>query len=405
MFCPNCGKEILKGQKFCPFCGYQLNETFAKKSSHFDGEEVKKSASKISKQAVSTFTRNLSGNEETDHVDLHLRDCFSSVFKKHTKEEEEKIFLSGKTAHVNLSMASEEWPKPWLYSRVLIFLLLATIILAFLVFRIGNSSSLPLYMVISSLIGPLSVLTFFYEVNVPRNISFIEVIKIFIIGGILSIIATLVIGKYTGEQEIASAYSNIPFFVAIAIALVEELAKALIDAIYINKISSKRFILNAMLVGAAVGAGFSAFETVGYDFNAFLYTIINYFQKYNISTLEAYNTVFSIANNEMNQVILIRALTSIGGHMVWSAITAAALVIASKGDKVEASTFINSKFLSIAVIPVLLHAIWDWDIPINDNLKMVILIALVWVVALILIGRGIREVNIIGKNSDLGNTK
>ena len=48
------------------------------------------------------------------------------------------------------------------------------------------------------------------------------------------------------------------------IGLVEELAKAVIVAVFLFKIKKSNYILDGLLIGAAVGAGFAAFETAGY---------------------------------------------------------------------------------------------------------------------------------------------
>lgn len=379
MFCPNCGNEVNVGQQFCSKCGYKLiGGQQASTGAKPDFSNIEKGAQTIGKGAtemMGAFARNLAGSEKGEHVDLHLKDCFSDVFKKHTEEEEEKVFFSGSSSQLDIGNASTEWPKPWLYSRVLAFLLLATAILWVLLYQVKYNAATPLYMVLTSLIGPLSVLTFFYEVNVPRNISFIQVIKIFIIGGILSLIATLIIGTYSGEQELM-AKNGMVVGTALAIGIVEELAKAIIDALYINRVKGKRYILTCMLIGAAVGAGFSAFETVGYDWNSYMAYIGT-----------------GLSDMAMRSTILMRGLTSIGGHMMWSAISGAAMIIASKGEKIKVSTFVSPKYLSIAILPVILHCIWDWDLPINEYVKIFFLIVIVWIIALVLIGRGIREVN------------
>lgn len=48
------------------------------------------------------------------------------------------------------------------------------------------------------------------------------------------------------------------------IGLVEELAKAVIVAVFLFKIKKSNYILDGLLIGSAVGAGFAAFETAGY---------------------------------------------------------------------------------------------------------------------------------------------
>src|SRR5690625_70362 len=67
---------------------------------------------------------------EQEKVDLNLKDIFSNVFKKHTKQEAELIFISG----TSFTTPKEEdisstWPKPWLFSRIFITLALTYLFL------------------------------------------------------------------------------------------------------------------------------------------------------------------------------------------------------------------------------------------------------------------------------------
>ncbi len=93
-----------------------------------------------------------------------------------------------------------------------------------------------------------------------REISaFFDVVKMFFIGGVAALVATLVI------------YSIIPvgklnYFNALLVGFIEETGKMIIVALFIRSLNSK-YILNGLLIGAAVGAGFAAFESLGYAFN------------------------------------------------------------------------------------------------------------------------------------------
>src|SRR5699024_12577857 len=67
---------------------------------------------------------------EQEKVDLNLKDIFSNVFKKHTKQEAELIFISG----TSFTTPKEEdisstWPKPWLFLWIFIMLALTYLFL------------------------------------------------------------------------------------------------------------------------------------------------------------------------------------------------------------------------------------------------------------------------------------
>ena len=136
-----------------------------------------------------------------------------------------------------------------------------------------------------------------------------------------------------------------------------------------------------MLIGAAVGAGFAAFESTGYAFRCYI----------------------SISYDSMLSVICMRGVFALGGHIVWAAITGAAMMIALKGQPFNTKVLTDKKFLMLFIFPIALHAVWD--MPIFNNLpyhlKYIALIAIVWIILMVLISAGMREINNITKQSDI----
>ena len=66
---------------------------------------------------------NYMGNSSS--APLNWRDLFANVFKKHTSLEAEDLFIYGtRRTTPPLYAVSSDWPKPWLYSRVLIGLVI-----------------------------------------------------------------------------------------------------------------------------------------------------------------------------------------------------------------------------------------------------------------------------------------
>ncbi len=69
--------------------------------------------------------------EEGD-TEVHFKELFSETFTKHSREERDELFTCGaiKTTPAEKDMISN-WPRPWLYIRVLgvLLLLLVTVIL------------------------------------------------------------------------------------------------------------------------------------------------------------------------------------------------------------------------------------------------------------------------------------
>ena len=377
MFCTNCGKEIPDNSVFCSHCGTKINP------GTFDGakDSIKKSAEGIGKNAsiaMNAFTKNITGEDPGTPVEIRFRDVFSGVFKKHTQKEADELFICGTSLTTpDVKDISKEWPKPWLFSRIFIYLMIASVLLAFLVFNMGNYLAVPGLMFVSSLVGPVTAVVFFFETNSPRNISIFQVTKVLVIGGLMSLIVTLILGNYV--------HLEFTLIGAFGIGLVEELGKAIIVALFINRIianNRKHYILNGLLIGSAVGAGFDIFETAGYVFCAFLDSI-----QVDIGYLVYYGKSIQ----DMTSTIIIRGLTSLSGHVVWAAISGAALCVVSSEEPVSLKSFTSVPFIGAFIVPVTLHALWDWQV--GGDLKLLILSIIPWFIVFIYINRGIKEIN------------
>lgn len=156
------------------------------------------------------------------------------------------------------------------------------------------------------------------------------------------------------------------------IGLVEEVGKIIVVAYYVKK-TNARYILNGLLIGACVGAGFAVFETAGYIFNYYL---------------AAYGSLEVVVN-----MILLRGALSVGGHVIWTAIAGAALV-AAKGEKpFDVSDMMSSRFLFFLGISIVLHGLWDCPLMMQTGtLKCVILSVIGWGVTLTLISSGLKQI-------------
>ena len=382
MFCSSCGKEIPDNAAFCTHCGAKINATA------FDGakESIKKSAEEIGKSAsvaMNAFTKNITGEDSGTPIEIRFRDVFSGILKKHTQTEADELFICGTTLTTpDVKDISREWPKPWLFSRVFVYLLAASILLAFLVFNMESYLAVPGLMFVSSVVGPVSAVIFFFEVNSPRNISIFQVVQVLVIGGLMSMIVTLMLGNYV--------YQSSSLIGAFGIGFVEELGKAIIVASFINRITAnnkKRYILNGLLVGSAVGAGFALFETAGYVFMAFLNSI-----QIDIGWSSfSFFYDFGQSVQEMGGVIILRGVTSLGGHVVWAAISGAALCVATLEGPISMKSFTSVPFIGAFIVPITLHALWDWQV--GGLLKIVILCIIPWFIIFIYINRGIKEIN------------
>lgn len=399
MFCNHCGKQIEEGSRFCAFCGQALavnsnatqpiNPTPPPFNPEADARTQRTSAEKFqdaasaaasaasvaaskassaASSASSAFVEGLNsymGNKNS--VKLNWKDLFSAVFKKHTNQEAEDIFICGTSKTTPpLDEVSETWPKPWLYSRVLLFFAITYVLLYICCTSFENLNAIPGTIIIGSFAVPFTTLVLFMEVNAFRNISVYDVFKFFFIGGCASLVVTLFLFDLDIlDTDITSTWG------AMMVGVIEEIGKLAIVYYLIKKLPNCNYILSALLAGACVGAGFAAFESAGYAFRFLIFA----------------------GFDDMTDVIYQRALLAPGGHVAWAAISGAALVIAKGSAPLSFDVFGNSRFWKIFAIPVILHGLWDAPILMEHPfIKLGALIFLVWMVVLILINMGLDQV-------------
>lgn len=302
-------------------------------------------------------------------IKLKLTDLIVNVFKKHTLEERENTFICGTalTSPKENEICSK-WPKPWLYSRVFILFAITFIGLVALLRVFRNVLAYPGIVFIGALIVPFSLLVFFWEVNAPRNINIFDVVKIFFLGGISSLLITMILNR-------AITLGEVDFYGAILIGVTEELAKFIVVAYFLRG-SKRKYILNGLLLGAAVGAGFAVFETAGYVF------------------------AYGFDVHTMMKIIYTRGALAFGGHIVWAAMSGAALVMVKEDNRLKVKYFFNIKFLKYFITAIILHAVWDMPIYIESSIPyvQVALTLVAWIIILILINAGLKQISSLSFN-------
>ncbi|PRO65870.1 PrsW family glutamic-type intramembrane protease [Alkalicoccus urumqiensis] len=352
-YCPACGAPVNGGDIFCGSCGSRLPDVPA--GTPEPNGWVAQTSRKINRMVG-----------EDGHMDLNLRDVFSSVFVRHSKEEAELLFISG-TSRTTPAEADIQtsWPKPWLFSRV--FLVLAAVYAGLYGMStfFENTIVIPGLIVMGAFAVPFSLLVFFWEANAPRNISIFEVVRLFFIGGVASMAASLFLFSIFPVVEL-----NLQG--AVMVGVIEEAGKLLIAAYFIRRLNVK-YILNGLLIGAAIGAGFSAFESAGYAFTQ--------------------GAVFG--EGAMLSNIADRGWMSIGGHTTWAAISAGALVYVKGRGELSSNHFMDTRFLKLFVIPVLLHTAWNSPLFVQQESRLLymLLIFIAWVFVFSLMNAGLKQIS------------
>ena len=389
-YCPNCGNPIPDDARFCGRCGSDLQPLQGDQRtqrSYNNGNH----AHGRGQSAASSFVDHLNeyvGNDRP--ADLNWRMLFTDVFKSHTVEEAEDIFICGTHATTPPpQLVSKEWPRPWLYSRVFLMFTAAFTLLWLCCNLFGNPNALPGMIVVGSFTVPLSTMIMFMEVNAWRNISLYKIIQTFLVGGCASLVATLMLFSIVGSHELN-------LIGAIVTGIVEEAGKAIIVFWLLSKMKHLS-ILGGLLIGASVGAGFAAFESAGYA----LQPVLAFFQNSGYYAAYGRQLDASMMMDAINQSIIIRGFLAPGGHVTWAAISGAALVIAGKAvRRFDTSLLTDNRFLRLFIIPVILHAAWDSpmsNIGSSIYLVPIVLTVIVWIVVMILINMGLAEVERVTK--------
>lgn len=295
-----------------------------------------------------------------------FKDLFKNTFSKHTEEEIEEIFIcGGSNTTPDLKNIDLKKANAWLYFKILLFFIMAYIPVRIGFISYGNANFLPAMIMLAAFAVPVTILMFFFEINIFRNIPFYKIIKYFILGGGLSLILAILFFSLDFNTNIST------YFGALMVGLIEEVAKATIVTIFLFKCKNCNYILNGLLIGAAVGAGFAAFETAGY-----------------ILRFGLNNGLTSMLN-----VIKLRGILAPGGHVAWAAIEGAALMYVKGFEKLDKKHLNDKRFLFICLIPIILHGIWDMPINLPYYLLQISLTIIAWLVIIYFINLGLKQVD------------
>lgn len=377
-----CGAKLSPGDSYCSVCGAKIEDGLTPPPAPMsasipptptDAAQTPPppppfacrniySAPESHKSFVESFSEYF-GNST---VNFRLKDLFADVFKRHSLSDAEDIFICG-TRYTTppLYAVRFSWPRPWLYSRVLLIMTIAFVMLMLCLVMFDSSNAIPGVIVVGSFAMPLTTMMLFLELNAYRDVSVYKIIVTFLVGGCASLLATMILYMFITP--------GMDFVGAIIIGVVEEIGKLIIVYYTISRLRTCH-ILTGLLIGSAVGAGFAAFESAGYAFN-FL--------------LDDEGGLYT-----MFDVIVLRGILAPGGHVAWAAITGAAIVMAKGNRRLNTDILTSGKFLKLFAIPVVLHSIWDMPIGIGEDILLIptLLTVAVWAVLIVLINVGLTEV-------------
>lgn len=372
--CPKCSQALEGAEEFvgqeveCPQCQHVFTAdappvpsaphklSAAKVDDDTGGLDARKIAGKLSGHLTS-----LAGVEKLEG--FSLKDFFSEVLRKHSKDEVEEYFTVG-TASTTPPIEDVDitWPKPWVFFKTLIGALAVYALFVMGWNEFQNINLVPGLIIMGSFAVPIATLIFFVEVNARRNVSLYQVIRLLFTGGILSIIVSLIFFEIAGGVELNWLGASVA-------GLAEEPGK-LLALLTVANIPKYKYRLNGLLFGAAVGAGFAAFESAGYALFAGL---------------------VDSDPDAMTDNIKIRGMLSPFAHIVWTGMCGAALWKVKGEKKFAFSMLKDFRFLRIFAIAVVLHMIWNSPLNLPFFGKYIVLGVVAWIVVLALVQDGLKE--------------
>jgi len=330
----------------------------------------------------------VAGGEKIEGLDG--REFFSNVFKKRTDDEMEELFITGtRSATPLLKDIDTHWPKPWVFFKAMLMSLIVFGGFYYGSVQMNNSNMIPGAILVGSFAIPLSTLIFFIEMNVARNLSVYYILKLLILGGLAALLIALFLDSVVAPQTASSA--TLTWGAALVTGLVEEAAKVLAAIFFMGK---RRFTwtLNGLLIGAAIGTGFSAFESAGYALTSLLL-------KFNQMIADQNSSEWTQVVTGMVHEIEMRALIAPGGHIAWTALVTAALWKVKGPKKFRWEMLKDPRFLRVFGMVAALHAIWDCPLIVpfvgdaaGEILKDLILGIIAWIAVLGYIQTGLKEI-------------
>jgi protease PrsW len=250
------------------------------------------------------------------------------------------------------------WLQVLVSGLVLLFLVERTLVAT------SNPNYVPSVILLGAFLVPISFVTYLYERLPSWDVPLPALAVCFLWGGVLG---TVVAG--TLEYDVARALGFLP---KLLIGLIEVSAKLIVPLIFYF-VGRYRSEAAGIVLGVATAAGFAGLETMGYRFASLLSS------KGNLGVLD--------------EVLLVRGLTSPAGHMAWTGLVCA--VLWRERLKVGHAT-LNWRVLGAFLTAVVLHALWDTFASVRsptfvEFLGVAFLSLLVAVVSLVLLLRRVRE--------------
>ena len=216
----------------------------------------------------------------------------------------------------------------WAWLAVLVGGLVLFEIVRRVLLETQNPNLVPSLILLGATVTPAAFVAFIQSRRLPYSID----------GGTIAVVALLsgLIGVVTAGLLEYDTLRRLGVLPLVAVGFIEEASKLIVPVVLLLVVRKHMHPADGLLVGVAAGAGFAALETMGYAF---------------VALIASKGDVGAVEN-----VLLVRGLTSPAAHMAWTGITASALwYAAARGWKGSATL----GFIAAFALAVALHATWD----------------------------------------------
>jgi RsiW-degrading membrane proteinase PrsW (M82 family) len=214
--------------------------------------------------------------------------------------------------------------RPWV--RIFLTGLVLWLLTVAITFLTGNPNLIPTLVLLGSFLVPVTFVVWAFERRDTGELTPTLVFSTFLTGGVLGVLGASVLESYLLRPS--------PWLFA-GVGLIEEAVKLAALAVLTRHLAAKT-VRDGMILGAAVGFGFAAFESAGYAFTALF-------------------TVKGLSLMQLVQTEILRGLLAPVGHGLWTAILGGVLFSASTRDHFLITGRLVLAYLGVSA----LHALWD----------------------------------------------
>jgi RsiW-degrading membrane proteinase PrsW (M82 family) len=189
-----------------------------------------------------------------------------------------------------------------------------------------NVNLVPTLILLGSFLVPVTFAAWAFEHWRDEHVTTDLLVNAFVVGGLLGVMGASLLETYLLHPSL---------FLFFGVGLIEEGVK-LAALMFVTRHMKRRHARDGVVLGAAVGLGFAAFESMGYAFSALL-------------------TVRGLSVHALVETELLRSVLSPFGHGLWTAILGGVLFREARGGVFRYTRALVGTYLWVSI----LHGLWD----------------------------------------------